>query len=240
MDELRAAIYEETMRECTFKPTITRNAERHGGVSFAAESLQKNRSAAKEDGLRRSDSDPLSGSDEQHSVAVCPETVTVFDRLYSQKDKVPKSIAADKHRTIEEREMDGCTFAPQLYKPFHQTTGVRRTRSLSPPVRRSSSPRTYRVATAAGPRRVSVARMINSVYASGDENSLSSPPGGVRRSKVTRRADSLSDMIFGNATEIPFANSGDADENDEGEMTNIEPPPPPPMEPKGYSTSIQR
>jgi hypothetical protein len=39
---------------------------------------------------------------------------SVYDRLYSHKDKVPRSIAQEKHCKLEERDLTECTFTPTL------------------------------------------------------------------------------------------------------------------------------
>lgn len=224
MEELRTSIYLETMKECTFKPTITAVAARHGGVPFAIETLQK--MALNEDirDRRRTDSEP-SELESGFNIALTPNGVTVFDRLYSQKDKVPKSIAQEKHRPIEARELDGCTFVPQLYKPTAQLT-ANTTNKVSNPPRSPTGAHSYPKGQS---RRISVTQMIDAVLKSTDDVDEDEEEGTAQViapfSSVPRKkplTDSLGDALFGD--------SG----GDMSKPVSLQP------QPKGYSTSIQR
>ncbi len=99
MEELRYQLYEETMKECTFNPQITNVATK----------VQRNVPSPNSQGFHQaSASDP------------------VYLRLYRQKDQLPRSITEKKHRTHEERELDGCTFAPTIYSQLEKPIGKER------------------------------------------------------------------------------------------------------------------
>jgi hypothetical protein len=229
MEELRTSIYMETMKECTFKPTITNTAIKHGGVPFAMETLQK--MALNEDikDRKRRDSE-ASESERVFNIELTADGVTVFDRLYSQKDKVPKSIAQEKHRPMEARELDGCTFEPKLYKSG--TTSV-----LNATSKRGDAPALHLPAgnsPVKASRRMSVAQMIDAVLLSTDDadgDGDGEAEGGAQvmapfsSSPVKKKlTNSLGDALF--------------DEQGKGMEGGV--PLPPPTQPKGYSTSIQR
>lgn len=98
---LRKQLADQEKSECTFKPTIfTRN-------SFAALNLSGESHVV---GKWPEEVDYSYGSHNNHS----SNGKSRFERLYALKDKVPESIAMQKHKSFQERDMEGCTFAPNV------------------------------------------------------------------------------------------------------------------------------
>lgn len=101
MEELRVSLNNEEMKECTFRPQIN-NYPRY---------------------LLHQDDEEATPAASDASVAECASVMTgdtnasVYDRLYSLKDRVPRSIEAQKHRPTAEKELEGCTFSPDVPPP---------------------------------------------------------------------------------------------------------------------------
>lgn len=99
MEELRYQLYEDEMRECTFRPQITEVANK---LSYYPPSAVPQ------------------PDEESHSIDGSVDSglsLPAYERLYQQKNKIPKSILEKRHPTREERELEGCTFAPHIYRP---------------------------------------------------------------------------------------------------------------------------
>lgn len=87
MEDLKISIYEKEMRECTFQPKITSVAQKIG-------LLQKEKSSQNPDleSTEINTEDPL--EDENLLSAENSKSLPVYERLYKQKDKQPRSIAS--------------------------------------------------------------------------------------------------------------------------------------------------
>lgn len=100
LEMLRESLIQKEMQECTFQPRISATAQK-----------------LKDKEREMSQSVLI---DESGSVAPVPR---VYDRLYAEKDSVPRSIAQEKHAPSSTRGLDECTFVPQLvhaqYAPFN-------------------------------------------------------------------------------------------------------------------------
>ena len=99
MEELRYQLYEEQMRECTFRPHITHN------VAYLNQHQQN------QNQYQRDENDGDDDDVTNNSLSLLP----AYERLYQQKDKLPKSIQENKHRLTGEKELDECTFRPNIH-----------------------------------------------------------------------------------------------------------------------------
>lgn len=146
---LKASLIEKEMQECTFHPKIapssTKLAARHVSNTFTStlapdvffddehvddsyipRSPTKESDKGGDKGGRALDQDKESlqtNSAKNVSIAESALNMPVHQRLYMQKDKVPRSIEEGKHKTREEEELEGATFAPSLSakKAKHQS-----------------------------------------------------------------------------------------------------------------------
>jgi len=104
LELLRESLIQKEMEECTFQPRISNTAHQLKAKEMANQSAQL----------------------DDASVSTVP--VKVYDRLYAEKDTVPRSIAQDKHEHSSNRGLDECTFTPKLihsqYVPFNHSTNT--------------------------------------------------------------------------------------------------------------------
>jgi hypothetical protein len=112
---LRKQLADREKSECTFKPTLYTKS------SFAA----LNATSYSPCGEWADEVDYSYGSLGDAGALGKPR----FERLYALKDKLPESIVQQKHKSFQEREMEGCTFAPRV--PQHRTPARTSASSLS-------------------------------------------------------------------------------------------------------------
>ena len=91
LEMLRENLFQKEMEECTFQPRITSRAQK-----------------MKEKEMVHDDQSIESTS---HS--------KVYDRLYANKDTIPRSIAEQKHEPTADRGLSECTFVPNLLRDNH-------------------------------------------------------------------------------------------------------------------------
>ena len=92
---LRREAEAKEMEQCTFAPRLITKKQ---GYKISHRSVD-------------SANEVVEGSNQ----SVTSESVSsVHERLYALKDKVPNSILLGKHRSLHEKELDGCTFAPRV------------------------------------------------------------------------------------------------------------------------------
>jgi hypothetical protein len=100
MEMLRESLIQKEMEECTFQPTISNAAHKLKGKEII-------------EGQQLDDSG---------SVVSIASSVKVYDRLYAEKDTVPRSIAQDKHEPSSNRGLDECTFIPNVNHTQHSSS----------------------------------------------------------------------------------------------------------------------
>ena len=100
MEMLRETLIQKEMEQCTFQPTISSVAQRlkvkEMDMMYQSQQLEDSGSAS------------VGGS--------VSGPVKVYDRLYAERDTVPRSIVQDKHEpSADTREgLNECTFAPRV------------------------------------------------------------------------------------------------------------------------------
>jgi hypothetical protein len=203
MEELRYQLYEEEMRECTFRPQITQVAAK---LSYYPPPSSGNSHPA-EDDFYSMDGQSIDSN----------STAPAFERLYQQKNKIPKSIAEKKHRTQEERELDGCTFTPQIFHSKSYSDKTTATATQQKPVKTT----TNIPFSADGPDREGEYEL--------------------ERQSSDDTYERLNEMSTKNSIiEIMRERQYSAEKKIEEPSSSKTPPPPPPPEPKGYAESVQR
>jgi hypothetical protein len=236
MEELRYQLYEEEMRECTFRPQITEVASRLGS-SYPPAVLQSNDeesvSYSFDNESFHSGGGGGGGGGSGSGVGGLP----AYERLYHQKNKIPKSIAEKRHRTREERELDGCTFTPQL---FHtKTEHAKRSSTNLSPSRRSFEQR-HLVGedgdeAREGDREEDEEEEEDEVEGEGErrEERLKRQSSIETFEILNERStkNSIIELMRGGKREQPQQQPG---------PESPPPPPPPPHEPKGYAESVHR
>jgi hypothetical protein len=111
LELLRESLIQKEMEECTFQPRISSTAQK----------------------LREKEMSQSTPLDDSSNTTI---PVKVYDRLYAEKDTLPRSIAQDKHEPSSNRGLEECTFAPKLmhaqYQPFDHSTSNTNDGSSSP------------------------------------------------------------------------------------------------------------
>jgi hypothetical protein len=235
MEELRYQLYEEEMRECTFRPQITQVAAK---LSYYPPHLSAGATpaaAAGEDDFYSMDGETVDSN--------C-SSVPAYERLYQQKNKIPKSIIEKRHRSLEERELEGCTFTPQI---FHSS------KTQAPQSQSTRKAKSVKSTT------------TNIPFSEGTDGSdRHSPPHahregedeeeeeyGVERQSSEETYEKLNEMST--KTSIielmrgsgrPYSEKTHHEQQEQQEQTSFPksppPPPPPAPEPKGYAESVHR
>lgn len=115
VEQLRREQEAKEMEECTFAPRLYTKYPRNGDAGFDDSSSVMTRSDQADDGTENtsifSTQSVCSGSLAGRSMS---SRVAVHERLYALKNKVPTSIAKEKHRRKEDIELDECTFTPNV------------------------------------------------------------------------------------------------------------------------------
>lgn len=195
MEELRYQLYEEEMRECTFRPQITQVAAK---LSYYPPSSG---GTHPEDDFYSVDGQSIDSN----------SSTPAYERLYQQKNKIPKSIIEKKHRTQEERELDGCTFTPQIFHSKNQSDKTQQ----------------------------KLAKTTTNIPFS-DETDISEEYQ-LERQSSDDTYEKLKELSTKNSIiEIMRERQYLAERNIEEPSPSKTPPPPPPPEPKGYAESVQR
>jgi hypothetical protein len=225
MEELRYQLYEEEMRECTFRPQITEVASRLSSYPPALQSHEE----AEDASTHSFDNESF------HSGSAVG--VPAYERLYHQKNKVPKSIMEKRHRSREERELDGCTFAPQLFHTKnHSETSKRSSTNITQSRRGTLDQRE-------GESEEHDGEDIYGREDQGEDEEDEEEEEGqrLRRQSSIETFDILNERSTKNSI-IELMRGGLQDRHQQPAQQPEPPPPPPPpvSEPKGYAESIHR
>ena len=115
VEQLRREQEAKELEECTFAPRLYTKYPRSGDATLDDCSSMLSRSDTADDGTENTSIFSIQ--------SVCSESlagrsmsskVPVHERLYALKNKIPTSIAKEKHRRKEDIELDECTFTPNV------------------------------------------------------------------------------------------------------------------------------
>jgi hypothetical protein len=113
------ALHDEQMEQCTFKPHINKSPAQikamNKGAARIQASMSPNAAAAEpaNDANESVESAPSESSIGLGQIYEYDSAIPAHERLYAMKDKAPRS-ARVVHKSREEIEFEGCTFAPKL------------------------------------------------------------------------------------------------------------------------------